>query len=1096
MTMLRITLLGRFCIERNGRSITSFHSQKAQSLLAYLLVYRDRVHPRAVLANLFWSESDETRAQANLRNALYSLRHTLTLEGPQGHLGQYILAERGAVRFNDQSRFSLDVAEFEQTLHQASQTSGDQRAELLEQAIKLYTGDLLPGFYDDWVLIEQEHLKELYLQALKELAAHYTEQKDYPLAIGWARRALAANPLQEDLYRTLMQLYALTGDRAAALRQYAECEALLERELDAAPLPETRALYERILRNQPLDFGERVALSPALAPFVGRELELQKLAQLWHRVQGGQGEAVFIGGEIGVGKTTLVQKFMGQALTPGPSPATPPIPSPPAGRAREGSRVAAGRGEGPVVLHGAAYASGSDLPYQPLLQAVRAGLKALSTQTLAQLPALWRSELAQFVPEIREKFPDLSPNPQLPATQGKARWFAALTGLFELFTRERPAILFLDDLHWADDATLEYLGHLIGAKQQPLRILVIGTYRAEEASAGSRLRSCLDKLGPGRSYHVVTLSRFSPAETGVWVEQLLAGAARELPQQLYEETEGNPLFLTELVRSLVQSGLLYQDQERRWKLAAEGISAAHWPEDLRELVRASLRRAPTRARNLLGPISVLGRECELPVLREVLHQSEEKLLDRLDELCKSGLLVEREGRYQFHHELVRQVIYDDLSTDRKKLWHRKAGQALETAFSGRLDEQSGGLAHHFEQAHLWGKALGYAERAGAHAQNVYAHTEAIKLFTKAAEISQKMKNYRSHAQNLNSIGKVHVGVAEYAEALRCYHQALQICQQNDDREGEGRSLNNIGVVRQEQGQYEDALRCYQQTLTICRELGIRRGEGISLNNIGNIHQFLGQYEEARAHYQRSLEIRRELGDRRGEGINLDNLGGLYQGMGRYDEALHLHRQALKLRQELGDRIGEADTLENLGMLFVNTGKTPEAQASLEQALEIRRKIEERRGQGYCLYVLGHCARDQGNMREALEHYKRARALFAELGLKAEYLLTLSAEGAAHLKLKELDEALARSSEAIGLLEGGQECATPQEVYFNHSQVLAAQGQETKACAYLQRAYQVVMERVEKIRERREDFLTNVPINRQIMQAWEAAQRKESDAGPG
>ncbi|GBC76107.1 Response regulator aspartate phosphatase G [bacterium HR07] len=1070
--MVRVQLLGGFQVERDGVALTAFHSQKAQSLLAYLLVYRDRTHPRAVLANLFWGESDETRAQANLRNALYSLRQML--EGPQRRFGTFLITEGGAVRFNPHSHYSLDVQEFEEKLEAAQETPGPQHAALLEEAVGLYHGDLLPGFYDDWVLIEQEHLRELYLHALKELAAHYTEQKDYAHALEWVRRALAVSPWQEDLHRAAMQLYAFIGDRAAALSQYAECTNILQRELNAAPLPETQMLYERILHNRPLGGGAHTPRLPTRAPFVGREHELHTLTNLWHQAQQGHGQAVFIGGEVGVGKTTLVQRFLEDL---------PRHPPPPLGE---------GSGERSSVLHGASSPAGGDLPYQPLLHAIRAGLKALSKEKLAQLPAVWRSELAQFVPELQEKFPDLTPNPRLPPAQGKARWFAALTGFFELLARERPVMLFLDDLHWADDATLEYLGHLVGAKHT-LPLLVIGTYRTEEAGAGSRLRTWLDRLGPGRAYHALTLPRLSPAETGLWLQSWLQSTASQALPVLYHQTEGNPLFLTELARSLVQSGALAQDQAGCWKLVVEDVSAAHWPEDLRELIRASVRRVPARAQGLLGPAAVLGRSFELPVLREVLHQPTEKLLDRLDALCHAGLLVERDGRYQFHHELTRQVIYDDLSTDRKKLWHKKIGQALETIYPQAPDELAGDLARHFEQAALWKKAIRYAERAGTLAQDIYAHRAAIQFFTKAAAFSQTIKDHQGQAQNLNNIGRTHVSVGEYPDALRCYSQALQICQQNKDREGEGRSLNNIGVVHQEQGKYEEALHCYHQTLTICQELKIRRGEGISLNNIGNIYHLLGQYEEALAHYQQALEIRRELGERRGEGITLDNLGGLLQSLGRYSEALSFHEQALKLRQELGDRTGAADTLENLGMLFVSTGKLQEARASLEQALEIRHQIEERRGQGYCFYMLGHCCRDQGDSHGALKHYQAARALFGELGLKAEYMLTRSAEGRAHLKLKALPQALSCSTEAVKLLEGGQGCATPHEILFNHFQVLAAHGQEDKARTYLQRAYQTVMERAEKIRERQEDFLTNVPINCQIIQAWEATQR---DAGPG
>jgi predicted ATPase/DNA-binding SARP family transcriptional activator len=1083
--MLRIQLLGGFQVERDGVALTAFHSQKAQSLLAYLLVYRDRAHPRSILATLFWGESDEARAQANLRNALYSLRHVL--EGPQGRFGQYILTEGGAVRFHPKISYSLDVAEFEETVESALHTAGEERATLLNTAITLYKGDLLPGFYDDWVVIEQEHLRELYLQALKELVAHYTEHRDYAHAIVWARQVISVSPLQEEMHRALMQLYALTGDRTAALHQYAECEAVLQRALNAAPLPETQTLYKKLLRGAPVEAAPKEIPKLPAVPFVGRERELNTLKALWQNVQRGQGQAIFIGGEVGVGKTTFVQKFIESISTPPPAPprhgeGSSPFPF------REG-------GWGVRSLQGAAYASDSALPYQPLLQAVRAGLKRISDETLAQLPAPWRSELAQFVPELQEKFSDLAPNPRLPPAQGKARWFAALTGFFELLARERPLILFFDDLQWADDATLEYLGHLVGVKNaSPL--LVIGTYRSEDALEGSRLRAWLDTLGPGRSYHALTLPRLSQEETSSFVEGLLAGAGRELPQQLYHETQGNPLFLTELARALVQSGVLLQDHEGRWQLATEGLSALHWPENLRELIGAALRRAPTRAQRLLEPLAV--RACELPVLQGLLHQPAERLLNRLDELRKVGLIVEQEGRYQFHHELARQIVYESLSTDRKKLWHKKIGQALEGLYPERLDELSGDLAQHFEQAHLWKKAISYAERAGTHAQTIYAHPEAVNSFTKAVALSQKIGDRHSQSQNLNNIGKTYISVGKYPEALSCYQQALQICRQSGDRQGEGRTLNNIGVVYQEQGRYEEALRCYQQTLAICRELGIRRGEGISLNNIGNIYYFLGEYEKALAHQQQAVEIRRELGDRQGERISLDNVGAVYQSLGRYDQALSAHQSALAISLELGDRRGEGDSLENIGVLLVSVGKPQEALDFSERSLKIRREIEDRRGQGYCLYMLGHCSRDQGNPNEALARYQAARALFEELGLKAEYLLALSAEGMAHLQLKNLPEALACSSEALGLLEGGQMCATPQEVYFHHCEILSAHAdRRAEARVYLQKAYDEVMRRAEKITEResRESFLKNVPINRQILQAWEAAQREPKPPPP-
>jgi predicted ATPase len=564
------------------------------------------------------------------------------------------------------------------------------------------------------VVIEQERLRTLYVEALEQLADLYTEQRAHRQAIATWRRVLREIPWHERAHRELMTLYALSGDRAAALHQYDEYVRILQNELDAKPLPEMRALYERLVRGAPIVSPPVIELAPEV-PFVGRERELNTLKALWQNVQRGQGQAIFIGGEVGVGKTTFVQKFIESISTPPPapprSPLTPALPSPSEGRGDGGEGE---RGQGVRSLQGAAYASDSALPYQPLLQAVRVALKSLPTQTLAQLPALWRGELAQFVPELQEKFPDLAPNPRLPPAQGKARWFAALTGFFELLARERPLILFFDDLQWADDATLEYLGHLVGVKNS-LPLLVIGAYRSEDALEGSRLRAWLDTLGPGRAYHPLTLTRLSQEETQLLLEQWLGAMAREAVPVLYDETAGNPLFVRELAHSLIRGGALSQDDTGQWHLTVAEISAAHLPESLRELIRASLRRAPERAQRLLEPLAVIRRACELPVLRELLPQSPERLLDQLEELRKVGLIVEQEGRYQFHHELARQIVYESLSTDRKKLWHKKIGQALEGLYPESSDELSGELAEHFERAQLREKAIAYAMRAGARA---------------------------------------------------------------------------------------------------------------------------------------------------------------------------------------------------------------------------------------------------------------------------------------------------------------------------------------------------------------------------------------------
>ncbi len=483
MARLEIRLLGETEVRHDGQ-LLDFPTQKVKELLVYLVIQRDRAHPRLVLANLLWPDADEEHGRANLRKALSLLRKMLGSE-------QWLITSGSAVRFNTKAGdFWLDSQEFERLITiipQRGEGGPEGRVRALEQAIALYRGPPLADIYEDWALSESERLQTLYLDALEQLAEIYQTHREFPKAIAVWEKVVRLIPWHERAHRELIMLYALSGDRAAALRQYREYCEILQRELLVPPLPETQALYEKILSGV-LPEAIRAVELPTEVPFVGRARECELLKSLWQRVQNGAGQALLIGGEVGVGKTRLVEHFL-------------EISSP----------------SHKIILRGTAYADAP--PYDPILQAVRAGLKQISDEMLAQLPPLWRSELAQFIPELHERFPDLAPNPRLPPAQGKARWFAALTGLFELFTRECPAILFLDDLHWADGATLEYLSYLI-AHLKDQRIFLIGTYRVEETQEGSPLRNWLDRL-PRDFVQTLVLSPLTREETDLLLSQLL-----------------------------------------------------------------------------------------------------------------------------------------------------------------------------------------------------------------------------------------------------------------------------------------------------------------------------------------------------------------------------------------------------------------------------------------------------------------------------------------------------------------------------------------------------------------------------------------------
>ena len=353
--------------------------------------------------------------------------------------------------------------------------------EALQRAVDLYRGPFLAGFslpaspeFEAWVNQERYAAERRYLEALAALMDRRAASGEYASAIACARRYLETDDLAEEVHRRLIELYAAAGDRSAALRQFERCAVILERELGVSPLPETRAVYQAILAHQPLPEQTAPlawATLPSLhAPLVGRDEVLRQLERAYARIQAGRGEVVLIAGEAGIGKSRLIQEF------------------------------AASCADRPLILAGAGHPDTQTIPYQPVIEALRPALTVRPAAGTRH--PVWRAAAAraanypQFEIELRSLYPDLLPTlPALPAEpeDARGRLFEALCQIV-LGLAPSPLVPCLDDLHWADSTTLDWLVYL-GRHLSGNHLLVIGAYRSEEADAVASLRHSLVRLG-------------------------------------------------------------------------------------------------------------------------------------------------------------------------------------------------------------------------------------------------------------------------------------------------------------------------------------------------------------------------------------------------------------------------------------------------------------------------------------------------------------------------------------------------------------------------------------------------------------------------
>ncbi|MFN2286166.1 MAG: BTAD domain-containing putative transcriptional regulator, partial [Anaerolineae bacterium] len=637
METLHIQLLGDFSLCYGDTIVTTVQSPQEQSLLAYLLLHREAPQSRQHISFLFWPDATEAQARRQLRKILFRLRRDL----PQAD--DFLQVDTQTIQWRPDTLFVLDVASFEDGMVLAEQliASGSRSEALLalDEALALYKGDLLPVCYDDWISPERERLSQSFVRALEEATTLLEMQREYTRAIDVAQRLLLHDPLHEPSYRSLMRLQALVGNRATALRVYHTCVTTLQRELGVEPDADTRQVYERLLRTGIQTRSASVLPLPVLIisqPLVGRHQEWQQLLSIWQHAIGGVSQLVMMAGVAGIGKTRLAEEL-----------------------ARWVKR------QGHVVLTAHCYAAEGELAYGPVVQWLRA-------RPLPPLEAVWRRELARLLPELASDLPGAAPPGPITEAWQRQRLFEALARAVR--SGKSPLLLILDDVQWCDQETLVWLHYLLHFSAAA-PVLILATLRLEEVGVNHPLSEWMRSAQRVAPVHEITLGPLTETETLSLAEKV-AGQMLEadLAACILSETEGNPLFVLEMVRA----GKVGDAQDLACPL--QGL-----PAKVQATIEGRLALISPSARALAGLAAVVGREFTFDVLARASEFERDVTLAALDELWQRRIVREQGGAgYDFTHDKLRQVAYASLTEAHRRALHRKVAVALEMAYGAGL----------------------------------------------------------------------------------------------------------------------------------------------------------------------------------------------------------------------------------------------------------------------------------------------------------------------------------------------------------------------------------------------------------------------------
>jgi DNA-binding SARP family transcriptional activator/tetratricopeptide (TPR) repeat protein len=979
METLALYLFGAPRLERAGAPLR-MDTHKALALLIYL-VTTQRPQSRDTLAALLWPNHEQARAI--LRRTFSPLRATLGED--------WFTIDRDTIGlrdpktlWTDTGAFRLDLQACQRHPHPPSEVC-DECMPLLSEAVALYHSEFLAGFplrdcapFDDWRAYQSEALRRELIEALERVSRGEAERRRLDVAITLAQRWLAVDPLGEAAHRRLMLLLAWSGQRNAALQQYRMCAQALERELGVAPLEPTTRLYEAIRANR-ITLPERLrppvgapkppradateeraplfvesqptedlpTRPPTSLPFVGRTQEWARLMEVYEQ-SGVDGKVALVVGEAGIGKTRLIEEFVANIT-------------------RRGAALASAR----------CYEGESGLAYGPIITLLRSALAR--PEKLNCLKPTSLAEVARLLPELaaRRSLPLTS----LDAPGARIAFFEAVceallaAGASDDGRTHPPGVLVIEDAQWADSASVDLITFLM-RRLHGQRVVLLLSWGEFEALANVSLQRLQAEVARDAIGATLRLTRLHASVVRKLTEQARlvsegdGARAEALSARLYRETEGVPLLLTEYLTAL-RAGVLKADN-REWSL----------PGGARDLLHARLSLVGEMGWQMLHTIAIMGRSFDFDTAREVSGRSEEEAVAALEELVARGVIVETrdvsvEGpalTYEFVHEKLRTLAYEETSLARRRLLHRRLAETLvnQARLAPGVDMVAAlapTIARHFALGGLDAQSAIYSRLAGDRARALGAHAEALTHYDAALA-----QGHPAIAELHEAIGDAQTMLGVYDAALRSYtlagalstSQALATierkCAEVFARRGEweaaevhleaaaaalgesetaeerARIFADWSRVASRRAQPELALHLAGEALTLARAGDDDSATAQALNMLGILATRQGNGAQAVMYLSESLAIAQHLPDRAAHAAALNNLALAYAACDEMAQAQAFAEQALAVGETLGDRHHLAALHNNLADILYATGDSEAVMTHLKEAVTIYMEI--------------------------------------------------------------------------------------------------------------------------------------------------------------
>ncbi len=753
---------------------------------------------------------------------------------------------------------------------------------------------------------------------------------------------------------------------------------------------------------------------------VGRSAEMEQLEQHRAHAAQGRGHLVLLSGEPGVGKTRLALALMEQA-----------------------------RSDGAVVLRGGCYEYEAATPYLPVVEAIREWVHRQSIESLRAALGDNAAELARLAPEIEARLGPLSPNPPLGPAEERLRFFDNVARFFDRIAQQSGLVLFLDDLHWADPGTLALLHYLLRAlRESP--ILLLAAYREIELVRIHPLAASLVTWNRERIATRISLDRLSRPQTRELLSSFFGAQAisTEFVALIYRETEGNPFFVEEVIKTLIEQGQIYREGES-WQ--RKEIAELAVPQSVIEAIGRRLDRLASETAEALSLAAALGKQFTYVELAAVAGMNEDVLLNALDQATAAQLLRPvGDEALVFTHDKIREVLHRELNPMRRRRLHRRIGEALKTLYAGREEAHIADLAYHFAEAGDLELTLDYSLRAAEAASALFAHDAALDHLRQALEAAQQLDRPEIIGDIHARMGRTAYAAGSHVQAAEYFRQALMA---TSDPAARAALKVRIGDAHAMIG-HAEGLPVLEEALRELDPATQTADLALALALIGRHHHFRAQHTEAIAALEQARALAEPLDDPGALLWIYSALSGAYQHLcdfDRSDDWAHtcvtlgerrafaaaicvghemlaenacirghwiVAQEHARIDREIGERIGDQDRVAwasySQALALSGLGRLAEAETEAVAGLALALRIGDQRVACWFEPLLTTLLAEQGRHAEAEDCVVSALARADALG---QLTLRLIARNAAIIVFTRRGDATEAAKHAAIFLEG-------------------------------------------------------------------------------